>query len=198
MAETLRELIARVLRALPAESPDRWGDFDIQQMLNKGQDELAVYTNQVVVSEINLPAETSEIDLPEDLLKLVEVYWGDEDGRRRLIFQKEYVTSYETKGDLMYYNVLSNKLKFWPVPDVDSNIYLVYVKKPTPMMKNDDEPAFEGSGEVLVAYTLREIYMENSDPKGEFWDIEYNRQLMLWKASYDQHYQKPFQVEMIW
>lgn len=191
----LKDMIGRVRRALVDVPPDRYGDYDIIELLNNGQKELTGYSHKKETVEVEIEPEQENIPFPEDLLKLVNAYIGERGielkDLNREMKRKEY-------GEPRSYYVRQGKLYLWPIPRVEDTVIIEYIPHPEKLTEDDDEPSIEGAAEYMVAYALRQIYMELNSPLFELWQQEKMRLLHLFVDNEDQHYQGSFTVNLRW
>ena len=206
---TLKQMIARVMRALPMSAPGQLGETDIIDLLNEAQRELAVRSNKYCIQETALEADYDTVALPDDLLKLVEVYWGDGGTKRELYPEKERYpltdTVEEGEGESEYsvgypskYYVKDRRIIIRPIPTTDNTVYVLYVNRPTDMVEDDDEPELDGSEEYLIACALQRIHLEAGSEMARVWEAEKLKHFVIWRDSSDQNYETAFKVDGSW
>ena len=210
---TLKQLLSRVMRALPNESPDRWGTDDIIEMLNDAQNELAIASQKFTVQEYELDADYANVPFPDDVLMLMNVYWGqaDSDTKAELYQDMDALPTYDEDGagdeedefssgagDPRKYYVKDGRLILRPIPDTDGIVTTVYIKRPTLMADMADTPEFDDSEKYLVSHVLRRIHMESGSQMFQLWNMEQERDKANWLSGAGQNYQRPFRVKSVW
>ncbi len=195
----LQQILSRITRVLKSEMDSNFGEEEIVGLVNKGQDILATRALSFVTEEITVPADTSVVNFPEDLLKIVECYWGDSDVNRKLLLRvKRLPTVPSAVGTPRHYSAREGAIHLHPIPDTEKNLTILYIQKPEPMVTLTDEPHFDDSAEALIAYAIYHAFLEIGDPMVTTWDEIYRRELQSFLDGLQQNYQEPFQVRAIW
>ena len=197
---TLKEILARVMRLAHDLPPDRYGENDLIDMVNVAQEEIAMRSSRFEQQDEVMPAGDSEADLPGDMLRLQEVYWGDEQRMRELFpWVGRVPPSGSVTGIPVRYIVSGDKLILNPVPDMEKTLSIIYTPKPAKLGEVpgglDEEVGLPGAGDVIVSYVLFRIGVETMDAdRVAIWQADYERKLEQWLATYDDVYQKPIKV----
>jgi hypothetical protein len=213
----LKQMVARVMRALPTMAPGAIGEPDIVDMLNQGQLHLSRVVSKFIVSEFELEADYNIVPFPDDLLTMNTVYWTSDAVERELYPAKDKMpignespltiavspstsstysdeattepTKYYTKGGRIY---------VYPIPRVAGTVSIAYIPKPTEMADDDDTPDLEGSDNYLIAFALHRLHLEAGSPLLQLWEMEKGKEEFTFLQTTDQNYRTPFQVEMRW
>ena len=199
---TLNQMIARVMRALPNLPPGAIGEQDIIDMLNAAQQSLAVISNRFVVQEVLVPAQFDTVAFPDDLLKLVAVYWGDAKTKRELYPEKDRLPTDNEEGTTVgwpvKYYTKDKRIILRPIPTMNNTVTVAYINKPADMTEDNDLPKLDGSDEYLIAHALHRIHLEANSQAFQIWEIEKMKAEQEWRASSDQNYEVPFNVTGSW
>lgn len=204
---TLKEMIARVMRALPAAQPGLIGELDVRDTLNDAQKHLARLSSKPVVWEYELEANLNVIPFPTDMYVLRSVYWESDSVHRELYPDKETLAidqpDESDKTDAVSaeptrYYTQGSRILIMPKPTVAGTVRIVYTPAPTEMTEDGDVPDLEGSENYLIAYTLHRFHLEASSPAMQLWEMEKMKEESTWLMTTDQNYRNPFQVDMQW
>ena len=199
---TLKQLIARVMRALPNLPPGAIGEPEIIDMLNEAQRSLAILSNRINTKETTLLAGVDTVNFPTDLMKLVAVYWGDAKTKRELYPEKERLPTdnyaEEDTGWPVKYYTITKKVVLRPIPTQGNTVTIAYIGKPVDMVEDADLPDLDGSDEYLIAHALHRIHLEANSQAFQIWEMEKMRAEQEWRASSDQNYEVPFNVTGSW
>jgi len=192
---TLKELIARVMRGMPTIQPAKVSEPDIIDIINEGIKEIAKLSNITTVEEYTVEAETEYVELPDNFLKLKNVFWG-EDKRELLMGHSDMPR--EILRTPKYFYLRKGKIYFRPIPNIEEPMYLVYIPLPAKLVNDGDEPEIENIEEYLVAYTLEKIHLENNSAMKDRWEIEKLKALSIYLDTDDSQYVTPFRPTMLW
>jgi hypothetical protein len=202
---TLKQLIARVMRALPATTPGSIGENDIIDILNQGQLHLSRVSAKKIVYQHALEEDYDIVPFPSDLHIIARVYWESDNVSRELYPDKEPLPvdeelddTEDTADEPNRYYVLGRRLAIRPVPAVDGTVSIYYVPKPTTMASDTDEPDLDGSDEYLIAFALHRLHLEANSPVFQLWEMEKAKEEYTWLQTANQNYETPFQVEQRW
>ena len=198
----LKQMIARVMRALPNLPPGAIGEQDIIDMLNAAQQSLAVISNRFVVQEVLVPVQFDTVAFPDDLMKLVAVYWGNSETKRELYPEKDRLPTDNEEGTTVgwpvKYYTKDKRIILRPIPTMNNTVTVAYINKPADMTEDNDLPELDGSDEYLIAHALHRIHLEANSQAFQIWEIEKMRAEQEWRASSDQNYEVPFNVTGSW
>lgn len=201
----LKQLVARVMRALPKMAPGTVGEQDVVDMLNQAQLHLSRISAKKIVYQHALEADYDIVPFPSDLHTLSGVYWESDSVSRELYPDKEPLPvdeenddTEETATEPTRYYVLGRRLAIRPIPGVEGTVSIHYVPKPTELVKDTDEPDLEGSDEYLIAFALHRFHLENNSPAFQLWEMEKAKEEYTWLQTVNQNYITPFQVDQRW
>ena len=199
----LRKMVARVMRALPNLPPNSIGANDVVDLLNEGLNNIAAMSTKTATLTYELDADTDSVPFPEDMLKLVNVYWSDDKVELEASLEKMPKTfldddDEEYTGTPIYYYVEDGRIVVRPIPNEDENLYVVYTRQPTVMVEDTDVPDIEGTEEYIIAYALYRLHLEANSPSFQLWDMERTRALAMFMDTYEANYQTPFRVIAQW
>ncbi len=195
----LQQILSRVTRVLKSEMDSNWGEEELVDLINKGQDTLATRALSFTTDVTVVPADTDNVAFPADMLKILEVYWGDDEVTRKLLLHvKRIPTVPSATGTPSYYSVREKKIYLHPIPDTEKNLTLLYIQKPEPMEALNDEPHFEDSAEALIAYAIYHACLELGDPMVATWDEVYQREVKNFLNGLQQNNDSAFQVRAVW
>ncbi len=192
---TLKQMIARVNRALTGIAPGRIGEPDIVDMLNDAQRELAKQSTKVTEKEIEVDKNQEKVPFPDDLLILSTVLWSDE---RRELMEEPTRMPERDFGDPRFYYIENGQILFHPVPNRENTVHIVYKPEPEALKEDEDTPYIEGAGNYMVAYTLHRIHLENGTQVIGLWENEKYKELISFLDGEDQNYYTPFRVPPRW
>lgn len=199
----LRKMIARVLRALPNLPPNAIGENDIVDLLNEGLENVANFSTKTQTRVYAMTANTDSVPFPEDMLKLVNVYWSEDKIELEASLEKipkEYLLeeSENYQGTPIYYYVEDGRIVVRPIPLLTDSIYIVYTMKPTVMVEDTDTPDIEGCEEYLIAHALYRLHLEANSPSFQLWGMEKTQALAMFLEAHEGNYQTPFRVIQTW
>ena len=213
----LKQMVARVMRALPNMAPGVVGEQDIVDILNQGQLHLSRISAKVIVSEYSLSANYNIVPFPDDLLTIASVYWASASVERELypagnkipLGSEDPVTlAITTTAGSTYsdsnsteptrYYTKGGRIMIYPLPKVAGTVSIAYVPKPTEMEEDDDTPDMEGSENYLIAFALHRLHLEAGSPLFQLWEMEKGKEEYTYMQTTDQNYRTPFQVEARW
>ena len=198
---TLKQMIARVMRALPSMPPGAIGENDIIDILNQAQKHLSRISSKLKVSEFDLDANYNIVPLPLDLLTLDSVFWKSTSVDRELYPEKDSLPlgiEDTTVSDPYRYYTKGSRIMVYPIPGVDATVSISYIPIPAEMYNDDDTPDLEGSEEYMIAYTLHRLHMESASPLMQLWEAEKAKEEFTFLQTTDQNYRTPFQVDINW
>lgn len=191
----LKKMIARVFRALPSLPPGTMGEPEIVDLLNEGLKNIALLTKKTTMLPYDLDEDSDSIPFPEDMIKLVNVFWSDDKTELMAGIGKSFG---DETGDPLYYYVEDGRIVVRPIPTTDDSLWVEYVRQPTELKDDDDEPDIEGSSEYIISFALHRIHLEASSPAIQLWEMERYRTLSLFMETVDDNYQTPFRVVQSW
>ena len=192
---TLKNMIARVMRALPTIDPSEVSEPDIVDILNEGLKYIASLSHITKTEEYTINEEQEYLDLPDDMLRLKNVYWSED--KKELIMGKRDLPK-DLTGEPIYYYLRQGKIYLRPIPDLEEQLYLVYIPKYEAMVEDNDTPGIEHIEEFLIAYTLEKIHLEANSPMVERWEMEKVKALGMYLEIYDSEYVIPFNITPLW
>ncbi len=184
------------MRALPHTMPGSIGELDIINMLNEAQLNIASMTNKTKEEEVTLVADDDTIPIPDDSLKIVTVFWGDD--KTELASAIGDVPSEEDSDDPTRYYTYQGDLIVRPTPASETTYYVVYIPKPIDLADDADTAFLPGSEEYLISYVLYRVHLEANSPQFQLWDMERMRALSMFKETMDQDYDTPFRILPQW
>lgn len=190
-------MLARVHRAVPTLPPNQVGEQDIIDMFNEGLYHLATVTSKVSHLRCALDAGSNTIPFPEDFLRISNVYDGN---TNKELWQMEghYKTKEDSTGEPKEYYIEDGRLHFYPTPLVDTSVVIEYMRRPTELVNDDDEPDIENTEEYLIAYAVRNIYFESGSPMFQYWDSKRTEALAHFVHTTEDTYSAPFRIVQSW
>ena len=201
----LKQMIARVMRALPNLAPGTLGENDIVDLLNQAQTHLSRISVKLKVAEFELEEDTNIVPFPLDLMTLSSVYWTSDSIERELYpsmdrvpIGTELIDDDDVSTEPTRYYVKGSRVMVYPVPKVEGTVSIAYVAKPTTMVKDTDVPDLEGSEEYMIAFALQRIHAEANSPALQIWEQEKLKEEQTYMQTTDQNYRTPFQVDLSW
>ncbi len=193
---TLKQMVARIMRALPHTMPGSIGELDVINILNEAQLNIASMTGKTKEESVTLDGDDDTIPMPSDSLKIVTVYWGAD--KTELASAIGDVPSKEVTGDPTRYYTYQGNLIVRPTPASETTYYVVYIPKPVDLADDADTAFLPGSEEYLISYVLYRIHLEANSPQFQIWDMERMRALAMFKETMDQDYDTPFRILPQW
>lgn len=197
----LRQMVARVMRAVPALPPGRLGEDDVIDMLNQAQEHLSRVSSKVKQYDFELDEGYGIVPFPADMKTVSNVYWKSdaynvelEPGVDRLALDQ----AEDEPGTPSVYYVQGSRVVLRPIPDNDGTVTISYIPIPTTMSEDTDVPDLEGSENYLIAFALHRIHLEAGSALMQLWDMEKAREEYVYLQTTDQNYRTPFQTEIRW
>ncbi len=206
----LETLLKRIMAALSNESPHTLSNHYIFALINEAQLNLATYSDKTTTEVIEVEAEESVIDMPEDLFRLVTVYWGDDISKKELspqtgrlpldsVYEDEDGEGLDT-GDPTSYYVNGDSLIIRPIPQTEGNLYILYIAKPAIIVEADDDLTFPDAAGYIFNYVINQYYLNDGNIYvSNNWKPKMEESLWEWiNNSSNQNYTHPIVVKPRW
>ncbi len=196
----LKEMIARVMRAVPAVAPGTIGENDIVNILNQAQQHLARLSSRSVIEEHTLAAGDDTVSMPVDVSALVSVYWKSDSIERELSVTEERVLLDRefTVSEPTHYYTKAGEIVVYPSPAIEGDVSVHYVPVPALMSEDTDTPDLKNCEEYLIAFALHRLHLEAGSPMLQLWEVEKMKEEHTFMQTSDQNYSTPIMIELKW
>ena len=194
----LKQMTARVFRALPSLPPGSIGEHDIVDMLNEGLQKIAKISNKEAALNYEVPSGTDTIAFPVDMLKLANAYWGKDKRELEMPMTSMPLDDGTETGEPRRIHVADGHFTVRPVPARGDTLTITYIRKPTEMVEDEDVPDIEGTEEFLVANALYKIHLEANSQAFQIWEMEAAKALAVFMQVENENYALPFRVTAQW
>ena len=158
----------------------------VKRWLNEAQARIvrqADIRTQYLVTEIAYTGGTSNMPLPSDYARLIEVADSTADADWSILEpmgMREFDEAPNASGVPTAYLVVGQLLYLYPTPDTDANVALSYWRMATDMAADGDEPEIPSDFHYLLVYyaLMRCFQRENDYDAALYWQDQWETQLL--------------------
>ncbi len=196
---TLSDMIARVRDNVCDPTSARWADSTITAFLNDAQIRLAQMSRTPTARSVVVPAGTSYVIKPSDLLVPKNAFFEQGSDIYLLDIRQGMPTdpiSMAGIPDTLY--ILDAMLHIRPVPGQDGVLDLEGIGRPTPLVNPTDTTTLEDADSVLVAYATWMCFMADGDPAAAGWKQIYEQIKQEWAILDAQKNPMPRHIGIDW